>query len=507
MTRVASRIGLVSGSVALVLVGIFAVRHLTSWPTRLRYPGDWCSVEGIFLAEMLHLRQGVPIYSPFSPERFDAANYGPLYFLLGAKLTDPQAPAFFRLRLLSTLATVGCAAACALLAFWLSRSYFAGVLAPLLFLAQALVTYYGTSARCDSVALLLFFLGWLVAFRFQNSRAIFLAVPLMLLGSFYKPQFLSGPCAVVLSLLLQKRYRRAAEFAAALGLGGVGLLVFFQFWAFPGQEFLEHFLKYNLLPFSWSRLASGFPVFGIMFLVPLLVGLEYLRQYPDTFLRCYLGCAVLFALLPVGRQGSDTNYFLECALLLSPLFAALIAKNLGELHRAAELIVLLSVTLLVGQLFTTDPPRREDFARDRAVQDFLRRNFPPPAAALSYYTGDLVRAGLDVPISNLFHSVWLIRKGTFSERPLLDQLQRRRFQAIVVNHDLRNKKAPDEPDSFLTEAMRQAILTNYQVMTELEMPGPEKFHSDDRFYVWVPRSGTQAVEPAASNTPGPARER
>jgi hypothetical protein len=97
---------------ALLIAGGFAVWQLSSWPVRLRYPGDRCSVEGIFLAEMLHLRQGVPIYGPFTADPFDPANYGPVYYLLGAELINPYAPAFFSLRVLSTLATVGCAAAC-----------------------------------------------------------------------------------------------------------------------------------------------------------------------------------------------------------------------------------------------------------------------------------------------------------------------------------------------------------------------------------------------------------
>jgi len=278
------------------------------------------------------------------------------------------------------------------------------------------------------------------------------------------------------------------------------LLGFFQFVAFPGQAFLQHFLGYNLLSFSATRLASGALIFGIMFLVPLLVGFEFLRVYPDTFLRCYLGCAAVLALLAMGRQGSDTNYFLECALIVSPLFAALLAKRIAEPARAAELLALLAVTLLVGQLFAPDPPLREDIDRDRAVQDYLRHNFSPGTRALSYYTGDLMRAGLEIPISNLFHYVWLIRKGTFSEQALVDQLRDRRFPAIVVNYDLQTPTGPDKLEVFLTEGIRQAILANYQLATSLEAPRPERIREGARFDVWVPRS---EVSPVASPERGP----
>ena len=65
------------GFLSLLLAGSFAGLQLSAWPVRFRYPGEWCGVEGMRLAEMLHLRQGVPIYAPATGERFDAAIYGP----------------------------------------------------------------------------------------------------------------------------------------------------------------------------------------------------------------------------------------------------------------------------------------------------------------------------------------------------------------------------------------------------------------------------------------------
>src|SRR6266699_890328 len=186
-TQAASGKSLWFGCLALLLVGSFAGTQLASWPVKLRYPGEENLAEGIPLAEILHLRQGVRIYDPPSPERFDAANYGPLYYLLGSRLVNPQEPAYLPLRLVSLLGTLGCAAGCSLLALWLSRSYFAATLAPLLFLSYRIVTFHGISARCDVVALSLSFWGFLIAYRSRNSRTLLLAVPLILLGFFYKP--------------------------------------------------------------------------------------------------------------------------------------------------------------------------------------------------------------------------------------------------------------------------------------------------------------------------------
>ena len=135
--------GILLAALALLLAAAFAGRQVSSWPARLRYPGEQNFVEGMRLAEMQHLRQGVPIYAPASAERFDASIYGPVYYLVGSRLLDSDRPAYFPLRLFSMLATLGCAGCGALLAYWLARSLLAAVLAPLIFLAYGFVTAHG----------------------------------------------------------------------------------------------------------------------------------------------------------------------------------------------------------------------------------------------------------------------------------------------------------------------------------------------------------------------------
>jgi hypothetical protein len=473
--------------VAVLLAGLFAGRQVGTWPAKLRYPGEGDFVEGIHLVEMLHLRQGVAVYAPASPQRFDAMIYGPLYYLLGAQLIDPEQPAYRPFRLLSLLATLGLAAGCALLAYWLAKSYRAGVLAALGFLAYGFIIQYGASLRADSLAVCLFFWGFLIAYRFRDSRKVFLAIPLMLLGFYYKQQALAGPLAVLLFLVLEKRYRRAAEFVCLLAAGGLSLCLFFEFGVFRGQAFFLHFVLYNLIPWSRHSFLTGLTFFGVVLALPVLLGIEYLRAYPDKLLSCYLGCACLVGLLTCGRTGSDTNYFLECAITPVVLVAALIAARIAQPGRAPELLVLLLLMLLLGQFFTLEVPSPRDFSRDLVIQEFLRRNFPPRTPALGFYAGDLIRAGLESPISDLYLYAQLIRKGTLADLALRDDIDRRRFGVIVVDLDLRNENAPLPYDYCITKPLRHAILQNYRLAASLELPGVETHYAESRFNVWVPR--------------------
>src|SRR5205823_6901867 len=105
-----------------------------------------------------------------------------------------------------------------------------------------------------------------------------------------------------------------------------------------------------------------------------------------------------------------------------------------------------------------------------------------------YYTGDLLRARLDTPISSLYPFAWLIRKGIATDRYLCAELDNHRFGVVVLNFDLEHDHDQYWANYYLTGPLRQAILANYQPEASLEMPEVEKFRASDRFYVWVPRS-------------------
>ena len=106
-----SKGGLACCLIAYLISGFFAARNVSSWPARIRYPGEE-SYEGCALVETASLARGVPIYAPPSPQGFAGATYGPLYYLLGARLVNPEAPSYFPLRLLSAISMLGCALGC-----------------------------------------------------------------------------------------------------------------------------------------------------------------------------------------------------------------------------------------------------------------------------------------------------------------------------------------------------------------------------------------------------------
>lgn len=497
-TRVSKR-SLAFGLAAFLLAGFFVVRNLSTWRTRLIYPGDE-SYEGCALAEIVRLQQGAPIYAPPTDNAFAGATYGPLYYLLGSRLVNPGSPSYLPLRILSVLAILGIAACCSLLAFWITRSRLAAFLSPLVFLSYGVVTYHGISALSDSVALLLFFSGFLVAYKFRNSSALLFAPPLMCLGFYYKPQYIAGSLAVMIFLLLEKRYRRLVEFLGALALCGFGLLAFFQWVVFPGQEFWRHFFFYQSALFSWYQFKIGVLVYILMFGVPVLLAFEYLRKHPDRMLTCYLVCAVVIGILTIGKATAFIQYFFDTLFLVSVLVPALLAKKIEAGALPTDVLLLLAIALFAGQWYTPPAPSPSAVAQFEAVQSYFRRNFPARARAIGLRGGDLVQAGFETPFSDLFTTETLARWNVVSDRQLVQQIRAGWFSLIVLDFDLQKETDPIWLNYYLTEDARDAIASEYRVVDSLEVPQPTKLFPLDRLYIYIPKSNKMSEDHASGQS-------
>lgn len=439
------------------------------------------------MAETARLAKGIPIYAPPSDGGFSGATYGPLYYLVGSHLVDPGRPSYLPLRVLSAIAILGCSFGCGLLAFWLTRSWLVGWLSPLVFLAYGIVTFHGASALSDNVALFLSFAGFLIAYRFRDSRGILFAAPLMVLGFYYKQQFVAGSLAVLLYLLFERNYVRAAQFAGLLAVCGTGLFVLFQSVIFSGQEFWRHFLFYQAPLFSWEQWKLGLTVFTLILGPPVLLAFEFLREHRDRLLLCYLVCAVLLGVITIGKATGFMQYFYESILAVSVLVPALLGGRLAKRSGAREVLFLFTLAVVAGQWYTPPAPNHADVAQYNALESFLRHTASPGSRALGFRGGDLVQAGFDTPFADLFQTELLSRRGIASDECLLTRIRDRWFSVIVLDSDLRETGNARLVDMYLTERARELIEQNYIMTGQIGVPSPERLSEQDRFYIYVPR--------------------
>jgi hypothetical protein len=482
---------------SLSLAGYFAVSQLSKWPGRLRYSGEEDAAEGTQLSEMVHLRRGIQIYRAPSSGEFDGTIYGPLCYLVGEAIINPRQPAYLPLRLLSMIATLGIAALAGFFVYRLTQSKLGTLLAPMLLLGTAYVGRYGISARADMVALFLSFAGFIVFYTAPHSRkALALATALMLLSLFYKQQFIGAPAAIFLYLLIQKQFRRASEFTLFMALGAITLVVTFSFIIFPHQHFLLHFFTYNRLPFERDLVLPEIVMFVVPLFVPLLGAADFLDHHPNKLAACYGGIAsgTYLLLLFSSGSGADTNRCLEAAVILSCLMAARIATRDTAIAGVAWITALGFTFVLVALLssaFVVPKVRAEDFVEDRALQNFLKSNFQPGTPALTYYAGDPIRAGLEAPITNLWHYSSLIRKGALSDHDIVSRIDSHGYGVILLDFKLNLSNSATAGNFYTTRSMRDAVLRSYREAAQLELPTPEitRF-SSKTVHIWVPLAKT-----------------
>jgi len=326
-----------------------------------------------------------------------------------------------------------------------------------------------------------------VAYRFRCSRTLLLAAPIVVLGFYLKPQYIAGPVGIVLFLLIEKRRRLAAEFVGLTALCGLGLLGYFQFFAFRGQVFWRHFLLYQTSLLSWQRLGIALFLYVLMFLIPVVFVIEYQRGSANRLISCYLGAAFVLGLLTYAKSASGIHYFFETVFLVSTLIPAMIAAELAKQRKPLDLLLVLLIMLFAGQWSTKPAPRPSDFQQHAAIQNYLRENFPAGAKALGPAPGDLLQAGLQTPFAGVFQLTQLVHRGILSDHDLVAAIRAHEFSVITLNFDVWKERDPYWLRFYLTTPMIEAVQQEYVLGMSLDLPLPERERPADRFYAYIPR--------------------
>jgi len=456
----------------------------------LFFPHDLIYGEGFVLRDAAMLRAGESPYTPVGSALGVVANYPPVYPLVTALAMIPFGVGFFAGRLVSILATAGCA-----YFIWrLARRAIvadegavpggsrAALFAPILFLADIVVYYWSPYARVDMLALFLelaaldAFAGAVFASEASSGaarRALVRGIILALLALFTRPTALAAPAALFAAYALARRPRPLAIAAGALAAAAALVAILLN--AATSGEFLRHTVTYNANAFRWSELASLLldfatphaPLFlaaAAFFIVPAAVAERRL-------LGAYFAAACVLALL-VGKVGSSANYFLQAVAAASLLAGIAIARAGGAARR------LLLLAACAGPiLFATVPFSRALELRmnpfpamgrtpggddRRAGDDVMKLVRETPGEILIEDAGFLVRARKTVWAAPLQLS-YLEEQGLYDSAPLAAKIRRREFAAIILSYN------------FVSPAVRAAIGEAYRPERVIEIPRRYKY--------------------------------
>lgn len=454
--------------------------------------------EGIVLWQAANVTDWRKAFRPVEDYPHIVFHYTPLYHLIARLVARATGDLLVAGRLVSILSLIGSCAVAALLAAaclpargsraarWL------GALCAGLFIFATPVWIYASFMRVDVTAAFLSLAGIALFVAARRRPALdFLAFACFVAAVCTKQTMVAAPAACLLLAFLERPRRSLYLLAFATS---VGLAILFVLQALTGGMFLRHVVGYNQNPFllrqmfGWwvahlSTLPASLTAVALLFPAALLarkarpasgllrrVRLALIRS---DFERCVVVAAAYFWLaaavvtLTIGKQGANSNYFIELDLAASLLFGLfvgwLVRRALSRPRGTHALLACLLIPLLllhtVGNVLTLyksrkrlSPPDNNDSAEVvRLIQEL-----PGPV-----YSDDMVmlmRAGKEIPAEPAIITA-LTMSGGWDEASFVSRIERGEFQAIVVRYvDLDDRV-------FFTESVAQAVRQHYSLRT------------------------------------------
>jgi hypothetical protein len=445
--------------------------------------------EGILLQNAINLAHGREVYNNYHHYPYVVATYPPIYPLLCAAGVRLFGVSFTFARLLSILSGLGAGVLIWLMLRRAGTSRFGAGFGAMLFVAAPSVCLRAVVIRVDMVALVISLAGLYCVMR--GGRWLLPAVVLFVLAV-YTRQSQVGPLVASIAYLWWTRQRRDAALVAG-SFAALTAVIFLVLQFASHGWFYRHVILANMNFWELKRLIEiwqwTFPTWRFPFLIGGVgVALTLFARGPTNqdegvhphrrehlLLVWYFVVAMLIT-VTAGKVGSYVNYMLE-PLAAASLMSGVAYQRLAEMlltrgwrvaWAAAWLLMVVPPAWVLGQPgrtayapFTYSP---ETFWKaGNEVAPLLRRT---KGEVLSENTGLLLMTGHRIlldshKMTSMYHD------GNWDQRPLLRDIERRRFALIIITWDP-VKDAPDRWGCYgwyrWSWDMGEAIKRNYYTM-------------------------------------------
>ncbi|MCC6179147.1 MAG: glycosyltransferase family 39 protein [Chloroflexi bacterium] len=401
--------------------------------------------EGAFIAAILRVRDGAPLYQDFHQYPYVIAPYPPVQSVVGGLVSRALG-----LDVLGTMAaargmTLTASLATAALVWMVARMAGASRLAALagasLLLGLPFVDEWGYAVRPDLPALALVLFAALLLQRWPD-RA-WLSATVAVLAFFTKQTAVAFPVAAVLWLLLSGRRRGAFVFTGiwfGAALGGIMLLQVATGGVYILNTVSAHLATpKNGLDFAFRDIQplvlDGWLPLGLALGGAVLM--LYRKRRPEL-LVLYLLIAVGVAFATLRNTGSDVNYLIEPAAAACGL-AALAIDALWGWPVRRPLVGTVAAVLLAVVSVAWATPLADYWHEEGGIQTSQRLPIEELAEAgmvLSEEPLAVVLAGRPLVVSDTFHISQMATTGFFDTRDLERRIKRSEFDLIVLRGDV-----------------------------------------------------------------------
>jgi len=385
---------------------------------------------------------------------FNALFYTPVWYMIMGRVTNIFGDSLVVGRIFNLLTFAGCLILVFLIVRYFTRSKIYGLIGAALPLMSSYMVAWSMFPRVDMLAIMFELAGIYVIIRFENSRWLWLSIPLFVLAFYTKQSLVAFVAAACLYLFIRNRKQ---------GLIYGGILTGTVLSILGIANLLTHgdFFK-QVVTYQQSEIYSGTTSViekVIIIVVPILVmGIVYAWKNKTSLLGLSVMVAlVMNTLVLFLHTGGNYNYFFEFVFALSlasGVFIQQIIKNRKEFYiwlfafSIAGLIGVIPNLTLVDATYSLRAKQAETIIRD-ATYPILTEN------------AQLVVDAGKMPYDEPFVYSNLARLGYFDGNIVLNDLKTNKIEYVITQSDL-----PEIRSYRFSEEVQQAILDNYHIVMD-----------------------------------------
>lgn len=443
---------------------------------------------------ILLLKEGISPYRKLDKPPYSLMPYGPVYPMAVSMAAQRERP-FAAGRAVTFAATLAAAFLVGRIVSASGAGRIPAVLTGLLFLNLPYIERWGVQVNVDMTAVALdlaaacFFLRAVENKLCLTNRRFAAGIALSVLAFFTKSSAVIAPGGLVLYLLAHRRFKEAVWFGAAEG--GIVLAVTALFnlgtsgsYSFhTAYEISRRLFFWAFIPILWTQALKDTPLLCAAALGYLILCVKKRKpSYPAL-------CLAVSALLTVslGKQGSETNYFLFFMAYGSVAAGCLLGMTKGRRGEwfywvmlagiAAQLLAYRAWDIRPVFLAGKDRQAQEAFF-DRIAQSI--KKVPDPI--LSWDMSLLLANGRPIyfepfPMAQMSYS------GVWDETVILKEIEAKKFKmAILYFYAPLLKK-----DRNFTPGFLEAFKANYRFVGRIAIPWDPK----TLLFFYVPKSPSQ----------------
>lgn len=477
---------MIAGSLALIAI----LFHTT---VAFWADNEFTQPEGIVATQAFSLAQDGTLYYDLKQYPYTVCAYMPLFYGMVAALNRAGVPVLIGGRVLSLLALGA--------VFWLiwkililyTRDRLCAATGLCLSGVTQLLLGWGIVGQVDMLAIAIA-LAAFYQYSLHNvlgKATLDRAAVLSIAALFTKQTAIAAPLAIFV-LLLHANPKSAWRFGAIVG--GVGGAMVLGVNAWMQGRFIENTVLANLNPFAFYKVKIHFEYMAVALLplIPIvLIGAPKALRTSMRSAFVYLGIAAAVLLLTAAKVGSDSNYQIETAILLILCSClALHAMNFFTLTagRSQSWITLLVLPLAlygVQNLRVATSGLAQRIGREQMFRTQVQGLAPYLSGSgqvLSTDSNALVQFKRRFEVEPLIYRL-LVEAGRVDGNRVLGDIDRGKFQTVLLYENLSEKPDIDPEFPRLTDLQSEAIRKRYRMVKHL--PGPYL----SGLYVYRPMAG------------------